>query len=262
MDLQVLISTMNQKNYKLLEKMNINSEAIVINQCEKNQKNKIKLNQFDIAWVDTDERGLSKSRNMAIDTSNSDICLLADDDLIYVDNYKDIISEQFKLYPEADIITFQVEGIEKKFKNYHSKSRKLNYITSMKVSSVEIAFKSETLKTEGIRFNETFGSGAKYFMGEENIFLYDSLKKGLRLQYVPIKIADLHTEDSTWFTGYDKEYFIAKGAVFTAMSRSFSMLLIVQFALRKYKLYKEKNTVYTVIKYMLEGRKKYLKQKK
>ena len=197
---------------------------------------------------------------MAIVNSEADICLLADDDVIYVDNYKDIIVEQFKLYPKADIITFQVEGIEKKFKNYHSKPRKLNYLTSMKVSSVEIAFKSQSIKDTGVRFNEIFGAGAKYFAGEENIFLYDCLKEGLSIQYVPIKIADLHIGESSWFKGFDKEYFIAKGAIFTAMSKSFSIPLIMQFALRKYKLYKDENTIYLVIKYMLEGRKKFLNE--
>ena len=130
----------------------------------------------------------------------------------------------------------------------------------MKVSSVEIAFKSQSIKDTGVRFNEIFGAGAKYFAGEENIFLYDCLKEGLSIQYVPIKIADLHIGESSWFKGFDKEYFIAKGAIFTAMSKSFSIPLIMQFALRKYKLYKDENTIYLVIKYMLEGRKKFLNE--
>lgn len=35
MDLQVLVSTMHQKDYSIIEKMNINSDAIIINQCDR-----------------------------------------------------------------------------------------------------------------------------------------------------------------------------------------------------------------------------------
>ena len=261
MNLQVLVSTMNQEGYNLLEKMKIDCEAVVINQCGKKSKENIEFNKFDIKWINSNKKGLSISRNMAIDNSDSDICLLADDDLIYVDNYKDIIIEQFKLYPKADIITFQIEGIEKKFKNYHSKPRKLNYLTSMKVSSVEIAFKSKSIKDTEVKFNETFGAGAKYFAGEENIFLYDCLKKGLNIQYVPIKIADLHIGESSWFKGYNKEYFIAKGAIFTAMSKAFSIPLILQFAVRKRNLFKAETSILSAIRLMLNGRKQYLNYK-
>ncbi len=53
---------------------------------------------------------------MAIDNAEETICVLADDDLEYLPNYRDIILKHFKLYPDADIIAFQVEGIEGKFK--------------------------------------------------------------------------------------------------------------------------------------------------
>ncbi len=36
MNLQVLVSTMHQEDHSLLEKMNINSYAIIGNQCDQN----------------------------------------------------------------------------------------------------------------------------------------------------------------------------------------------------------------------------------
>ena len=37
MTLQVLVATMHQTDHSLLEKMNIQSDAIVINQCDRNE---------------------------------------------------------------------------------------------------------------------------------------------------------------------------------------------------------------------------------
>lgn len=260
MNFQVLVSTMHQYDYSLLRKMKIKSNAVVINQCNNCDEKKINFENYIIRWINSNERGLSKSRNNAIKMAQSTICLLADDDIVYVNNYDKIILDEFKRFPDADIIAFQVEGIETEFKNYRTSPHKINYLTSMKVSSVEIAFKLESIKKAGVQFNELFGSGAKYCMGEESIFLFQCLKKKLKIVYVPVKIADLHIGNSTWFKGYNNEYFCSKGAAFTGMSRLFSIPFIFQFAIRKYKLFKNELTRLQALKYMLEGRKQYLKE--
>lgn len=258
MNLQVLVSTMNQTDHNLINRMNISSDAVVINQCHHNQSNSFKNGKNNIKWIDVNDSGLCNSRNLAIENATGDICVIADDDMVYVDNYKDIILKQFENYPNADIIIFQVEGIEKNFKNYHNKPRKLNYFTLMKVSSVEISFRLSSIRNNNIKFNEIFGAGSVYFAGEENIFLTDCAKKGLIIQYVPIKIADLHLGDSSWFKGYNEEYFIAKGAVFAALSKRLSVFYILQFAIRKYKLYSKETSMKDAAINMFKGKKEFL----
>ncbi|UTW68390.1 hypothetical protein KHA80_12030 [Anaerobacillus sp. HL2] len=109
---------------------------------------------------------------MGIDNASEDIGLLSDDDLEYLDGYEELIIDQFNKYPEADIITFQVEGIEAPFKEeYHSSPLKLNYLTSMKVASVEIAVRFDSLKKAGIQFNNLFGAGSNILWGKK-IFSY------------------------------------------------------------------------------------------
>jgi glycosyltransferase involved in cell wall biosynthesis len=238
--------------------MNIQTDAVVINQCDRCTTQEFKFNNSNIKWVDTTDRGLSLSRNMALRNANGKMCLLSDDDLEYLSGYEEIILSQFKKYPDADIIAFQVEGIERKFKDYYPNPRKINYLTSMSISSVEIAFRLDSIKKRNIIFNKLFGAGAKYIMGEESIFLTNCLKNGLKIMYVPQKIAYLHLGESTWFKGFNKEYLISKGAQFTAMSKIFSALLIIQFVIRKYKLYGSEITRFEAVKFMFEGRKKYL----
>ncbi|WP_394172412.1 glycosyltransferase [Guptibacillus hwajinpoensis] len=258
MSLQVLVSTMNRKNKKLIEKMNIKTDAIIINQCDQNLNSNVRLGNKSIKWINSNERGLSRSRNLALEYATGELCVLADDDLEYVSNYENIIKEQFELNPTADIITFQVEGIERKFKTYGSRQKKINFFNSMKVSSVEIAFRLESIKKKNIKFNSLFGAGAQYSMGEENIFLSNCINEGLKIIYVPLKIADLHIGESSWFKGFNKEYFINRGAVFTAMSKKMALLLIFQFAIRKHKAYSENFSLLKSIKYMLHGKNKYM----
>lgn len=255
---QVLVSTMHQTDYSLLDTMNIQSDVVVINQHISDSRIDFNHGDNKVTWINSQERGLSRSRNLALKNASGRICLLADDDLEYVPNYQDIVLEQFSLNPDYDIITFQVEGIERKFKNYYQKERRLGFLTSMKVSSVEIAFRLDRVREASIQFNEMFGSGARYMAGEDNIFLYDCLRRGLRIKYVPIKIAYLHIGTSTWFEGYNKRYFISKGAIFTAMSPKYSIPLILQFAIRKYALYRDEMTMAQAIKFMLKGRRQFL----
>lgn len=261
MKLEILVSTMYQKNYNLIEKMNIHSDAVVINQCNDDSENEIFRNQYRIKWINSRDRGLSKSRNRAIKNSASDICLIADDDLIYVDDYDEKVKSQFIKYPNADIITFQVEGIEEKFKDYYEGTRALNFLTSMKVASVEIAFKRDSIIRNNIEFNEEFGAGAKYQMGEENIFLTQCLRKGLKIIYVPVKIADLHMGESTWFRGFNDEYFFDKGAQFAALSKSLSIPYIIQYIVRKFKLFRNDIDALSAMSLMISGRKDYLSRK-
>ncbi|QNO13384.1 glycosyltransferase family 2 protein [Alkalicella caledoniensis] len=258
MNLEVLVSTMNQRDYSLINKMNIQSNAVVINQCNDNSQIEFLHSQHRIRWINKSERGLSKSRNLAIKSSEADICMISDDDLIYVDDYVEKVKAQFDKYPNADIITFQVEGIEEKFKDYHVEVRELNYLTSMKVASVEIAFKRDSIIGNKIKFDENFGAGARFQMGEENIFLTQCLQKGLNILYVPVKIADLHIGESSWFNGYNKDYFISKGAQFTAMSRMLANVYIIQYVLRKHKLFKNDISRFRALKLMMIGRKEYL----
>lgn len=258
MKIEVLISTMYQNDYSILEKMNIESNAVVINQCERNYKSRFKYKNYNILWIDTVERGLSRSRNMAIAYSTAEICILADDDEEFVSNYAKIVEEAFENNSDFQILRFKVNGIEKSFKKYPERSYEMRYLKSLKISSVEIAFKRECIIKNSIEFDTLIGAGTKFPMGEENSFLFQCLRKKIKIKYIPHILANLHIGNSTWFTGFDKRYFIGRGAAFTSMSKKFAPILIIQFAIRKQRLYCKELSVWTAIKYMFQGRKQYL----
>ncbi|MCF7203584.1 glycosyltransferase family 2 protein [Pseudomonas oligotrophica] len=259
MKIDILISTMNQANYDLLDSMRINSDCVVVNQCGKDSFEEFSYRGHKVKWINSSEIGLSRSRNLAIKNSSADICVLADDDLIYVEGYADLVVSQYDKMQDADLLAFVVEGIDRVFKTYPANTQRLNFISSMKVSSVQISFKRKKFVDNGISFKEEFGAGSTFYVGEENIMLSDCWRIGLGMYFVPLKIADIILGSSTWFEGFNKRYFIAKGACFAAMSKPLAVLLIVQFALRKQRLYKNESTLVQALKNMLKGRKAYLK---
>ena len=98
MKLELLLSTMNLKdeteNNKLIQKMNVNINTLTINQItNKNIKETNNLTSKN-KLISVRDKGLSKSRNMAINNSEADICIIADDDVIYKDNFQNIIKKE------------------------------------------------------------------------------------------------------------------------------------------------------------------------
>lgn len=250
---------MRRSDLSFVADMNISTSLLIINQCPSGETGP-DLESFHgkTRMITCNEKGLSKSRNKALDYARGEICLLSDDDLIYRNDLEEQILHAFDGNPNCDLLFFQVEGIDKKFKNYPDRACKVGYIKSLRISSVEIAFRTSKIKEAGIRFNEIFGTGAKYASGEENIFLFHCLGKGLNMKYIPLKIADMYVGNSSWFRGFNRDYFHAKGAAFTAMSESLSNLLIFQFLVRKYILFRKELGPFCAAKLMYEGKAEYL----
>ncbi|WP_439475248.1 glycosyltransferase family 2 protein [Algoriphagus formosus] len=183
--------------------------TLVISQSGKNDRIKSGNSEF----ISFDERGLSKSRNRAIENSQAEIALIADDDVEFVSDFNNKILAAFTQYPKADIITFQVrtpEGIPYK-NSYSDRSFQHGRRSIYKVSSVEIAIRPERIRSKGLRFDERFGLGAKYSSGEEVIFLNDCIDAGLSLRYVPEEIV-IHPLESSGKV-LNENYFRSKGAI-------------------------------------------------
>lgn len=253
-NVQLLVATMNRMDSLWLEKLNIASDAVIINQCGRKNKKIIHQENAELLWVDSNEIGLSKSRNMALDNARGDYLVIADDDLEYVDGYNITICNAFKKNPKADVIVFQVEGIEHEFKKYGRKAKKLSYLGSLHVSSVEIVIRRDSIKKYNIRFAEEFGSGAKYRMGEENIFLFECLKAGMKIYYEPKVIARLHMNKSTWFRGFSKKYFFDRGAVSRKLyGNIFGLFMIIVFSVKNYNKYKDDMSILNGVRYMFFG---------
>lgn len=255
LEVQVMLSMMNQKNpQRYIEMMNVSGDYVIINQLTNVKIQPVNTEDNKRKIISLNEKGLSQSRNLAIKNCMADIGIISDDDMYYTDDYKNIILNSYKKYPQADIIAFVVEHDDKKNEKRIMKEGKIGRIKSLTISSVQITMRLESIKKKNMVFDKNFGSGNKYYMGEENIFLYDCLKNKLKIYYVPIKIGTLRViNESSWFKGYTEEYFRIKGAVFYRMSKVLYIPLILQFAIRKRKLYNNNMSIIKCIKNMIIG---------
>lgn len=261
MKIQTLIATMYREDLSFLEKMNIKNNYVVINQTDF-----VKFPKFDNLNEDpsrivlsNQERGLSKSRNLAISNSFSDICLVSDDDIVFVDGFEDKIRKMYEDLPEADIIIYDYSTSDKKrqCKRLGFSPKKLRLIDLLKVSSVRISFKREKIENNNIKFNELFGAGSTFPSGEENLFLKDCFNSRLKIYYYPLVICDVDFEESSWFNGFDEQYFQGKGALSYAFWGKIYHLYNLYFVISKYKLYHKNLSIIAALKNMYKGKIKF-----
>lgn len=252
MNFNILVSTMNDK-FMLRKDIVLDKKYLIINQVNDNYKSNYKAsNIFSIK-----EKGLSKSRNKALELCDGDIALISDDDVEYVENLQEIIIRAFEENRDADIITFQIKTPDEKLfkENYKIFQFTHNIKTIMRVSSIEIAFRVKSIKENKIKFDEKFGLGTNYPTGEEAIFLYGAMKKGLKIIYVPIPIVYHPKESSGGMFKNNPILIKAKGAMFYRIFGIKSYLISLLFAYKKYKM--SNYSFFEFFSYMLEGIKKY-----
>lgn len=257
MTLEVLMSCMHQTDASIIERTNIQSNVLVINQCDRNSYQEFEfVNKHGEVCkariIFTTERGLSKSRNMALKNAKGDICLICDDDEILENNYVESITSAFAKYPDRDILTFIVNTPQKRL--YPSRAKKIGYIGAMRTASWQIAFRRRSIVDNNISFDEKMGSGTGNGSGEEIKFLFDCLKKGLKIRYIPQLIASVAQTDSKWFKGFTNTYFLNRGySNRRILGLLLSWLYSIYFSITKYRTYCSDNTFWNALFYQIKG---------
>lgn len=218
MKLQVLVSTMHRKDYSILDEMNIQSDAVVINQCDREETEEFLYHGHSIKWINVKERGIGKSRNMAIENADADIILFADDDVVYDNGMVQAVVRAFEEHKDSDIIVFNLESLNTNRPEFMvEQDIKINQFNFLRYGATKIAARTDSINKNKLRFSLLFGGGAKYQCGEDNLFMIQSIKAGLNPIAVPVKIGCVKQEESTWFKGYNEKYFYDRGVLFGAM---------------------------------------------
>lgn len=217
MKIQVLISCMHQKDAEIIHRSNLQTDAVVVNQCDEESVKDINFTNNKgelcrVRFVNTKERGLSRSRNMALKNAWGDICIFCDDDEVLEGDYESVVFQQFEKNPSCSIIAFKLIYNRKVFAD---KEKNYNRFTAMSLSSAQLAFNRNAIMNTGVFFDPMLGSGSGNGGGEENKWLFQLLGKGLKAKYVPVLLAEVKSDSqSLWFNGYTDQYLINEGWVY------------------------------------------------
>lgn len=262
--INILTSTYGKSHPQLaknLQKLTHKANFTVIHQCPDKATSENLSKLLGNRYFTSDIPGLSKSRNLAIANTKlknaNDICIIADDDISYVDDFDTIITKAFAENPDTDIITFRIITPENKpFKKYKPKSFSYNKFNIFKASSIEMAFRLSKIQAAEIKFNEDFGLKAKYTLGEEAIFLKDALNAGLKAIYLPINIV-YHPAESTG-SHFNKATIEARGAQLACIFGYLCFIFDILFFAKTFARKKGRMNPIFYLKHIFKGSNSYL----
>ncbi len=246
MEFEVLLSCMHQKDTAIVKDMGITSPILVINQCDEDARTE----NGNIRMISVPERGLSKSRNLALKEAKGRICLLADDDEVMEEGLEEKVLAAFEEIPDADVIAFKVMDFPSRLGD---RKRQLKRSDALKVYSKEIAFKRESVAGR-LSFDENLGAGTGNGGGEDNKFVLDCMKAGLKVFYMPVSVARVDKSGSTWFSGYDGKFFHDRGRTTRyILGMPLSFMYAIYYAITKRGLYKDEISAPKALGGMLKG---------
>ncbi|QUO31260.1 glycosyltransferase family 2 protein [Faecalicatena sp. Marseille-Q4148] len=239
---EVLMSVMHQDGFDIAYKTSIDSDVLIINQCDKEDYQEIVVNGHLWRMISTTERGLSKSRNMALKNAKGDICLFCDDDELMAKEYTDILINAFSELTDATGIVFNLNRINNKIKkSYYQITEVKEAPLHRAYGSPMLAIKTKAIKDTNINFNEKFGSGTQWGGGEDSLFEHDVRKKGMKIYEYPAEIATVdYSNESKWFHGYTAHYFYNLGGYQQYLYKNNFVLKFLWRIYNCYKLRKEK----------------------
>lgn len=147
--------------------------------------------------VEMKSLGVAKSRNAAIHWAKGKYLHFADDDISIQENGVKTAIEYLDKNPECSIVLAQATDESGELrKRYESKIVPLKLTNSARAATYELIIRLDAIKKAKVRFDENFGAGAEFYLGDEYIFIADALKAGLKGVHLPVVIAK-HPKESS-----------------------------------------------------------------
>lgn len=240
-EVQILVACMNRREPPpVLAQFPPGAERpalLVINQCTEIEPPP-ERREPGLHMVSVRERGLARSRNRALDLARGELLAFCDEDVEYLPSALATLRGAFAAHPETDIATFQVleRASGRPFKRYASRSHDHGPLSIGSVTSMEIAFRRS--RAGQLRLDERFGLGTALPSGEENIWLMDALRSGLKARYFAEPLCT-HLGFTSGHRAWSESQARAKGALLRRMYPMLWPAMALGFGVLKYPLYRE-----------------------
>ncbi|WP_029231877.1 glycosyltransferase family A protein [Butyrivibrio sp. VCB2006] len=224
--LQILISAVNKEAEKLPEMMNIESDAVIVNQIigeddtagdgndSQGKDLEISFGTHKAKILNRREKGVGRSRNLAFDNSDHEIIQFGDDDIVYDSGYSDRILAEFDAHKEADVLLFNVKAQPGRETYWNEDYARVTWKNYGRYPAYAICARRDKLLASNVRYSLLFGGGAPYMNGEDSLFLHDCLKAGLCVYRTTTAIGHERVSESTWFKGYTEKFFFDRGVLY------------------------------------------------
>lgn len=267
----ILISTIDERILNLnniLQVYDENIHYIISHQISQNLNEDISffieelIKRKDVQYSTLKGKGVARNRNNVLRfIQPSSICLILDDDIVLCKNAFLTVMKSFAENPSADFISFKILDLEGNDYKYYPKEKQWHTLRTLTgIGTTEMAFKSDFILHNDIKFDERFGPGAEdYPLGEDFIFAMDLYRSKAKMLFLPIPIVK-HPQGSTG-SSLDQKVIFARGAVFARVYGICSYLLDIIFALTHKKMYCSNYTMFQYLKLMLSGSGTFLNKK-
>lgn len=234
-DIQYLVTTMGLRHEDMLSlarKMNLDGDAIIRSQCGRDGGCRSwHVEGKHLLTIEASDIGLSKNRNELLSLATGLFVSFLDDDVTLPSAYSEGVGQMF-LKLRADAIRFPLEGRNSRADLPFGKRLRLRHVAAGYMSAY--VFLRSSLVSAVLKFDERIGAGKSVSCGEDNVFLRDALKHGLRIYAGgPGKSLRLREErPSTWFHGHDAQFFFSKGYIYRRLYPLVYPLFLLRSAIR------------------------------
>lgn len=229
MKIQLLVSAVDKDAAALIRQMNIQTDAVVVNQCDRYGYEEIEDHGHKVQVFSMPERGVGLSRNTALLHASGDVCVFSDEDIVLSEDYGAQIQGAYEELPDADMILVNVQVAPARRTYWNEDIHRINRRNYGRYPAYSITAKRDALLRANVHYSLLFGGGAKYSNGEDSLFLRDCLKAGLKIYSHTICIGEEKERESTWFSGYHEKFFRDRGVLYHYLYGKLALPLAFRF---------------------------------
>jgi hypothetical protein len=149
------------------------------------------------------------------------------------------IAQRLTQSDKIDFLTFKImKSPEEEYKKYRDRPFTHTLRTLSNIGIIDVAFKEETIEKYNLAFDERFGPGGHYPIGEDFIFLTDALKSGARIEFVPLPVV-YHKDEGTGYR-LEPDIVFGRGAMFGRVFGRMAPPAALYHGVKKYRFYKSR----------------------
>lgn len=190
----------------LIVQNNLQGRVLVGDQCgQVAQKELGKVGKADVTLYLFDTKGLSNNRNALLEKTDADVVTFADDDIIFIDNYPEIVAKDLERHPDAQMIRYNIVSTNPQRPLHQvKKEKRVRFHQVSKYGVCGFFFKRSFLIEHRLSFHPELGPGVQKSHGEDTVYLKEFMDQKPRAYQIPLVIGTTPSTISSWY-GQDVE---------------------------------------------------------